>query len=205
MGLRFTTGIERLDRELDGGIQGGSLVALAAPPASQSERLLYELATQQRTLYVTTERTTDAVETALHDAADPGRVRVHELGGSDPLDDLLEMVSALAEGTFVVVDPAAPLERNADYRTGLSELRSRLREKGSVAVFHCVDGRTVPDGRDVTEYMADVIFDLSVDLHRDRLRTRLTVPKCRRGDAPCDALKLDFSPRITVDNSRDIA
>jgi KaiC/GvpD/RAD55 family RecA-like ATPase len=205
MGLRFTTGVEMLDRELDGGIQAGSLVALAAPPASQSERLLYELTTQQRTLYVTTERRSEAVEDALHDAVEPRCLKVREISGQEPLDDLLDLVDALADGTFVVVDPAAPLERDPDYRAALSELRSRLREKGSVAVFHCVDGRTVPDGRDVTEYMADVIFDLSVDLHREHLRTRLTVPKCRRGDAPCEALKLDFSRHVTVDNSRDIA
>jgi KaiC/GvpD/RAD55 family RecA-like ATPase len=205
MGLRFTTGVEMLDRALDGGIQAGSLVALAAPPASQSEQLLYELTTQQRTLYVTTERRSEAVERALHDAAEPERVRIQELGGPEPLGDLLDLVGALADGTLVVVDPAAPLERDTDYRAALSELKSLFQKKGIVAVFHCVDGRAVPTGRDATEYMADVIFDLSVDLHREQLRTRLTVPKCRRGDAPCEALRLNFSRRVTVDNSRDIA
>lgn len=205
MGPRFTTGVDRLDRELDGGIPAGSLVALSAPPASQSERLLYEIAAQRRTLYVTTERAADGVEAALRDAVTPGAVEVCEVGGDDPLTELVRAVRALNERTLVVVDPVAPLERTPNYRAALTELRSLLREKEAAGVLHCVDGRTVPDGRDATEYMADVIFDLSVDLHRNRLRTRLTVPKLRAGDAPQDALRLDFKRRVTVDNSRDIA
>ena len=205
MGPRFTTGVDRLDRELDGGIPAGSLVALSAPPASQSERLLYEIAAQRRTLYVTTERAAGAVERALRESVSPGSVEVCEVSGADPLTELVRTVRALNERTLVVVDPVAPLERTPNYRAALTELRSLLREKNGAGVLHCVDGRAVPDGRDATEYMADVIFDLSVDLHRDRVRTRLTVPKLRAGDAPQDAFRLDFRRCVTVDNSRDIA
>ena len=205
MGGSFATGVELLDRELDGGIPAGSVAALSAPPASQSERLLYELTTTQRTLYVTTERAPETVEASVRETVDPGSVHVRGVGDDDPVGDLLELARAVTDGTLIVVDPAAPLERDPEYRSALVELRRTLREKRSAAVFHCVDGRAVPDGRDVTEYMADLIFDLSVDLQRDRLRTVLTVPKFRRGDAPRDALKLDFRRRVTVDNSRDIA
>jgi KaiC/GvpD/RAD55 family RecA-like ATPase len=204
MGGRFATGVEMLDRELDGGIPAGSVAALSAPPASQSERLLYELTTMRRTLYVTTERAPATVEGAVRETVDPGSIHVHGVG-DDPLEDLLDLARAVADGTLIVVDPAAPLEAEPRYREALVELRKVLREKRSAAVFHCVDGRAVPDGRDVTEYMADLIFDLSVDLRRERLQTMLTVPKFRRGDAPRDAFKLDFRRRVTVDNSRDIA
>lgn len=205
MGGRFATGVEMLDRELDGGIPAGSVAALSAPPASQSERLLYELTTMRRTLYVTTERAPATVEGAVRETVDPSSVHVRGVDGDEPLGDLLELARAVADGTLIVVDPAAPLEREPEYRAALVELRKVLREKRSAAVLHCVDGRAVPDGRDVTEYMADLIFDLSVDLQRERLQTVLTVPKFRRGDAPRDAFKLDFRRRITVDNSRDIA
>jgi len=205
MGGCFATGVELLDRELDGGIPAGSVAALSAPPASQSERLLHELATNQQTLYVTTERAPEPVEAAVRETTDPGSVHVRGVGDDDPLGDLLKLARAVTDKTFMIVDPAAPLEREPKYRSALVELRKILREKRSAAVLHCVNGRAVPDGRDVTEYMADLIFDLSVELERDRLRTRLTVPKFRRGDAPRDALKLDFRRRVTVDNSRDIA
>ena len=56
--------IDALDRELEGGLPGGSLVAYTAPPASQSELLLQELTAARDTLYMTTERTEDAVEDA---------------------------------------------------------------------------------------------------------------------------------------------
>lgn len=205
MGLRFTTGVDVLDRELGGGIRAGSLVALSAPPTSQSERLLYELTAENPTLYATATRAPDRVEASLREAVTPRRVAVESIDGTAPASSLLDLVGSIADETLVVVDPAAPLERASDYRTALSELRALLRERESVAVFHCVDGRSVPDGRDVTEYVADVVLDLSVDLHRDRLRTRLTVPKCRRDAAPREAMKLNFRRGVTVDNSRDIA
>ena len=40
---RLRTGIDVLDRKLDGGIPAGSIVALTAQPASQAELFLYEL------------------------------------------------------------------------------------------------------------------------------------------------------------------
>jgi len=47
---RLSTGVDILDRQLDGGIPPGSIVLLAADPASQSELFLYELAGVRATL-----------------------------------------------------------------------------------------------------------------------------------------------------------
>jgi KaiC/GvpD/RAD55 family RecA-like ATPase len=65
MAGRLRMGIDVLDRKLDGGVPPGSIVAYVADPASQSELLLYELTAARRTLYLTTQRSTEAVEDAL--------------------------------------------------------------------------------------------------------------------------------------------
>ena len=54
---RLRTGIEVLDRKLDGGIPAGSIVALTADPASQAELFLYELTATRGTLYLSLDRT----------------------------------------------------------------------------------------------------------------------------------------------------
>ena len=51
MAERLRTGIDVLDRKLDGGLPAGSIVVLNATPASQAELFLYELTATRGTLY----------------------------------------------------------------------------------------------------------------------------------------------------------
>ena len=50
----LSTGIEVLDRKLGGGVPKGTIIALSALPASQSELFLYEMAAVRETVYLTT-------------------------------------------------------------------------------------------------------------------------------------------------------
>ena len=63
---RLSTGIDILDRQLDGGIPPGSIVLLAADPASQSELFPYELTAARATTYLTTIRSAPAVQARIH-------------------------------------------------------------------------------------------------------------------------------------------
>lgn len=56
------TGIEHFDREIGGGLPAGSIIGLVTPPESQGELLLRAIARNGRTVYVTTTRSADAVE-----------------------------------------------------------------------------------------------------------------------------------------------
>lgn len=200
------TGIEILDRKMDGGIPPGRLVVVSAAPASQSEALLYELATARSSLYVTTMRPSAQIEAILADASTGDTDhRVVEVDGERALG-VVNLVERLPEHSHVVIDPMEPLEaQDADaFREFLVDLRDVLEATRSVAYLHCLTGVDASPRRDVTAYMADVVFDVTTQRHGDSMETHLSVPKFRRGRAPEDVVKLDLSTGVSVDFSRNI-
>lgn len=202
------TGVDALDRHLRGGVPAGSLTAVTAAPISQSEILLYELAAARRTAYLTTRRVGDSVRRTIHNAVpEPEDVRIVELDRDRPFEHVYQLSGDLPEGTFLIVDPLDPLERADDARFEqlLANVRRQLFDNDSAAFLHCLDGRSVPDRRDVTEYMADIVLDISVEVPNETVKTRLTVPKYRGGPAPVDTLRLELTDEVTVDHSREIA
>jgi hypothetical protein len=76
---------------------------------------------------------------------------------------------------------------------------------GGLAFLHCLDGESPPVNRDVSKYMADVVFDLETRLNGEELENRLVVPKFRGGGALTEAIKLELTEAVSIDTSRDIA
>lgn len=205
---RLSTGIEVLDRKLNGGIPAGCVVALSAKPASQSELFLYEMAGVRETLYLTTERTVTDVEESLDvNATDPDRTIVREIDGPGGLDTARDHLEDLDDGATAIVDPIGPLEEAdpSDYRTFINDLKARTVESGSVTVLHCLNRQQVPAQRDRTVYLADVIFDLATDHRGSTVENSLFVPKFRDGAARSEAIELDLTTSVTIDVSRKIA
>lgn len=208
MPRRLSTGIDILDRQLDGGIPPGSIVLLAADPASQSELFLYELSAVRETLYLTAERTADDVAAALAESgASTDGVDVRRLAPASPVADARDALRDVGDESTVIVDPTGPLESvEADeYRALVNDLKRRTDETGSLAVLHCLDGRTVPPQRDRTEYLADVVFDLRTALRGGSVENSLSVPKFRGGRSLPEAIELDLTTDVTIDVSRKIA
>lgn len=208
MESRLRTGIDVLDRKLDGGLPAGSIVALTADPASQAELFLYEMTATRQTLYLTLSRTSDAVIDGFSSTrAATGQPTVRDVTGSAPLDTTSRLVTTLPESCNLIIDPANILEsQDGDrYRNFLNELRNHISNTNGVAVLHCLDGRDIPARRDTTEHMADVIFDLETRVNGDRVENRLTVPKFRGGRAIPEVIKLELADRVAIDTSRDIA
>ncbi len=205
---RLPIGIDALDRELNGGIPPGSVVAYQAPPASQSELLLYELTNTRPTLYLTTDRTAEAVSDAVGRANCPtGDPEVRHVPGDAPLENTRRLFRSLGEGANLIIDPSDTLERNdrTRYKNFLNDLQNHMQNTGSLAVLHCLRGDAVPDIRMTTEHMADVVFDLRQQFDGTEVETRLAVPKFRGGHALTDTIKLELAERVRVDTSRDIA
>lgn len=208
MAGRLQTGMEILDRQLNGGVPAGSVVALTASPSSQAELLLYQLTAARGSLYLTTERNQQAAKDAIKATEAPvGDPTVRDVTGTEPLDKASKLIRALPEEANLIIDTADPLERSEPnrYRTFLNEVRNHMVNTGSIAVLHCLDGHHVPENRDTTEHMADVIFELETSIRGTDLVNRLSVPKFRGGSALTDTIKLELTDEVAVDTSRDIA
>ncbi|MEF8822069.1 MAG: hypothetical protein V5A52_07315 [Halovenus sp.] len=81
---KLQTGIQQIDRELDGGIEQGSLLSVIAGPATQSEALFQQLIGERPTLYLTTLREPESVEQRLGCESD--EVFVKDVRGSQTMD-----------------------------------------------------------------------------------------------------------------------
>lgn len=205
---RLPTGIDALDRELEGGLLPGSVVAYEAPPASQSELLLMEMTSQRDSLYLTTARSEGAVRQAFDLVQAPtGDPVVKYVPADAPLDNARQLFRTVEGEANVIVDPTDTLERTdaARYQTFLNELQNHMGNTGSIAVLHCLAGETAPELRDLTKHMADVVFDLNVVYDGAEVVARLAVPKYRGGNALEETIKLELADRVRVDTSRDIA
>ncbi len=205
---RLETGIDVLDRKLDGGLPPGCVVAYTAEPASQSELLLYELTAARGTLYISTQRSDDAIRQAIDASmAQVGSPTVRRIDDENPLEEARRLIGALPEGANLIVDPMDSLERTnrREYVDFLNDLKDRMLETRSIAVLHCLKGGFEPENRATTEHVADAVFDLRTRIGATELESFLTIPKYRRGGAPTETIKLQLSERVEIDTSRDIA
>ncbi|MDS0281445.1 RAD55 family ATPase [Haloarcula onubensis] len=206
---RLRTGIDVLDRKLDGGIPAGSIVALTAQPASQAELFLYELTATRGTLWLSLDRTAESVVASIEQTpANTGDPTVRHISGEAPLDNAGKLVSALPETSNLIVDPLDVLEAqepHSRFRAFMNDLQNHIVNTGSMAILHCLDGREVPPLRDTTEHFADVVFQLRTRTTGDEVENKLAIPKFRGGRAPNDVIKLDLVEQVSIDTSRDIA
>ncbi|MBX0285815.1 MULTISPECIES: RAD55 family ATPase [Haloarcula] len=206
---RLRTGIDVLDRKLDGGIPAGSIVALTAQPASQAELFLYELTATRGTLWLSLDRTAESVVASIEQTpANTGDPTVRHISGEAPLDNAGKLVSALPETSNLIVDPLDVLEAqepHSRFRAFMNDLQNHIVNTGSLAILHCLDGRDVPPLRDTTEHFADVVFQLKTRTMGDEVENKLAIPKFRGGRAPNDIIKLDLVEQVSIDTSRDIA
>lgn len=205
---RLETGIDVLDRKLDGGLPPGCVVAYTADPASQSELLLYELTAARGTLYLTTERSDKLVRHAIETSmARVGSPTVRHLTAEDSLEEASRLISALPDGANLIVDTMDVLERTDRdrYVSFLNELKMHMLETGSIAILHCLTGPGEPENRSATTHVSDVVFDLKTTVGAAELENHLTIPKFRGGGAPTESIKLELTEAVEIDTSRDIA
>lgn len=207
-GSRLPLGVDALDRQLDGGLPPGSVIAYCAPPASQSELLLYEATSTRPSLYLSTDRTAEAVTDAFDRARCPtGNPQIRHIPGDAPIQHASQLYQSIGEPANLIIDPIDALERvdRNRYQNFLNGLQTHMINTGGIAILHCLSGEHTPDHRTMTQHMADVIFELYQRVNGAEIETRLSVPKFRGGNALGDTIKLELGDRVRVDTSRDIA
>lgn len=209
---KFSTGLVSLDRKLDGGIRIGALVAFVAPTRTQSELLLYQLATGQPVHYVSTTRPDESEFYArLPDWIPQSNVSFQYVEPTEFREVPESVLDAAKPETYVVVDNADPFERiesRLNYLNWLNALSDWMRRNDSVAVFHCTAGfldEAAPQWRRLTESRADYVLEINRTLTPREIKAHLIVAKARGERALTEPLPLLLTDRVRIDTSRSIA
>lgn len=205
---RFSTGLTFLDRELDGGVEVGGLVALVAPPTSQSEVIIGQLMSVNRTCFVSTTRPEDEVRDwlAAHGAADADWT-VTAVDPAELRADVEAATADLAPESLLVVDPIDLVEdaTTPEYLAFLDDLKARLRETDSVGVVHCFSEESPSKQRQLTLHRADQVWEVQVMVLSREIKTRLLITKSRHGRALTNPIHIVLTDRVQVDTSRRIS
>lgn len=203
------TGIDELDRRLGGGLAPGSLVAVVADPASQSEQLLYGATAVRGTLYLSTERSVANIERALEAAAPTtGNPTVRRLNGDNRRSAAMDLIEKLPAASTLVVDPVNALEsgdRDA-YVTFLDDLKEQLVATESIGLLHCLDEPADPDHRTATMHAVDAVLEMETIAPEadSSLEHRLSIPKYRAGGRSMEPIELVFGdPSSRVESVGD--
>lgn len=200
--------MEILDRRLDGGIPVGTLVALVAPPESQSELFLQVMGRHRPVTFVSTTctRNSEAVRRYGAPEADgAGVTHVHA-----PAENLLSSetspLTGVEPGSFVIVDPGNDLERQSrdEYMAFLEQLAETLVETDSVGVVHLLEEDSDPEHRWLSLKMADHVWRLELTPTSQDIRNRLLVTKSRGYRALTEPIPLVLTDGVRIDTSRSI-
>jgi KaiC/GvpD/RAD55 family RecA-like ATPase len=196
----LATGVTHIDEALCGGVSPGSLVALAAPPRAQSEPLLYSMAAENPTRYLSTLRPEGEVRESI-DATLPGTdaaetVDVQGVDGDEVLADPESFLEGLDAHGLLVIDPTTELEQGdrERYRAFLDTCKRALRMTDSVGLLHCHENTPSVLRRDMTLARADIVWDLRIECVEGALSTRLAITKFR-GGSPFGPVDLRFDER----------
>jgi hypothetical protein len=194
------TGMDPLDRRLRGGIPPGALLAFTAPPDTQSELLLEQVARTNEAAYVSTVRDPAVVNERPPEASVTG-ARHEELLSSP------ERFLSVPDGGCLVVDAVTALELSDDgstYGESLEAAASAARTADGVVLLHAHDPETEPPQRWRTFAQSDITWRLSLVVNPLSIETRLVITKNREGTAPDEPLKLRLTDHVVVDTGRDI-
>lgn len=204
---RFSTGLPFLDRRIGGGLAAGCLLALSAPPQSQSELLLRQFVRSRRTLYVSLTRP----EPEVRVWASEGHGSAPGLTVIDPeprglLEDIALVEESLVPESFVIVDRSNVLETadREEYLAFLDRFKETLRDADSVGVLLCSQRTPPPPRRGLTLDRADQVWQLELLPLSREIKNRLLVTKSRWGRALREPIDVLMTDRVQVDTSRRI-
>ena len=227
---RLPTGVDVLDRNLNGGVPSGSLIYFGAYPRSMPEVFLYELTVPRKTYYVTTDKEPKHIVRNMAELDfDPSNVHfvdIHDeyynklLSGPQDkqavkkiiqyLNDWLDSLKNTGETNFTIIIDSFSflLETGTDMDTLkrlLDKIYNIVEEQSSVCYLMMVKGIHPESIECRIEYWCDVIFDIDLERRGDKIVNKLTIPKIRGMTPLTDYIKFKVTDRISIDTSRDIA
>ncbi|WP_445476010.1 RAD55 family ATPase [Methanococcoides methylutens] len=229
------TGIYVLDRTLGGGLPLNSMVYFSADPRSMSEVFFYEFTQSRKTYYFTTGRRPKYVRRDItNQNLDPSDIIFVDIYSEYYFTSMGDMVDNLGNGHIdsKIIEYAEYNLRtilndshgeeiniifdnfsffmNLNVNPGLLKrlinlLYETTKETNSMTYLYALKGSQDDRAENEIINASDVIFDVDVEKHPDKILRRLSIPKIR-GMAPnVDVIKFNVSEGINIDTSRDIA
>lgn len=211
----ISTGIDSLDRDLQGGIPSGYILSIIAPPASNSERFLHQFVAEnedRQAVYFTTEQS----EPFLRDSFDKLNIldqppQIVDLTSErEPLDKISGYIQKMPEESIVIIDSIDRLEdEDSDrYQDFINELQRYLSNSDSTAIlFGTSSGQhSPPKGRPVSMKLSDAIFEIDQLKQSEDLISYLSITKFRGIKGVDERVRIQMeSDSVGIDTSRDIA
>lgn len=228
---RLPTGVDILDRNLNGGLPCGALVYFSANPKSMPEVFLYELSTPRKTYYITTHKNPRYIKRNMKelDFESPGMefINLHEEyyhkilpATSDRqaaskklaqyMNDWLDGLKKKKEDNFTIIFDNFSflidlgIEKDTLKRM-LDKVYDIISDGNSICYLMIVKGMHHEAVENHIQYWCDVIFDIDLERKGDKIVNKLTLPKIRGMNPITDYIKFKVTDRITIDTSRDIA
>ena len=220
-GAKLATGIGPLDRDIGGGIRGGSIALLSSPPEIPTELVLAGIADTRPTLYLTLTRSGDGIEASIDSSSElfVSQVREEESEPMDMATKCLQRVKQLCDriddnNSFnpneynIIIDGIEVIEEGGQevITTFFGKLRQIIDEIGTdgIVILNGIQGDFSPPARELTTSLSDVVLQLNMVVDGEELTYRLFMPKNRGGTAMMDGYKLQLERNLDVDTSRDI-
>ena len=228
---RLPTGIDILDRNLNGGLPSGALVYFSANPKSMPEVFLFELATPRKTYYITTHKNPRYVRRNMKelDFELPGIEFVdlhteyyHKILRDTPdkqwaskklvqfMNEWLDSLKNKNDKNFTIIFDSfsflVEIGVEADMLKPLMDkIYDIINDSNSICYLMMVKGVHHESVENRIQYWCDVIFDIDLERKGDKIINKLTLPKIRGMTPLTDYIKFKVTDRISIDTSRDIA
>lgn len=227
---RLPTGVDILDRSLQGGLPKGSLVYFSANPKSMPEVFLFELTTPRKTYYITTHKNPRYIRShmreldfettrieffdlhaeyyhrILRETPDPGQASTRLVRY---LNDWLDVLKKRNEKNFTIIfDSFSFLVAlgigNNGIKPILDKIYDIINDGDSICYLMMVKGVHDESTENRLQYWCDVIFDVDLERKGDKIINKLTLPKIRGMSPVTEYIKFKVTDRIAIDTSRDI-
>ncbi|MEL4304974.1 RAD55 family ATPase [Methanococcoides sp. LMO-2] len=229
------TGIYVLDRTLGGGLPLSSMVYFSADPRSMSEIFFYEFTQSRKTYYFTTSRRPKYLrQDIMNMNLDPSNVIFVDIYSEYYFTSMGDMVDNLGNGhvdskiiEFTEYNLRTILSEsqgeeiniifdnfsffmNLNVNRGLLKRLTNLlyettKETNSITYLYALKGSHDEQAENDILNSSDVIFDVDVERHPDKLMNKLSIPKIRGMSPKTDVIKFNVSEGINIDTSKDIA